>query len=80
MAYGLVLRRRTRNTQELDREVKRRIRRNNAAGALSAIAKLRRDDELTLAADFHADKTKIPSLDDLAGAHRKREWLIAVLL
>src|SRR5206468_3128677 len=59
-------------------EDQRGIGRDHAAGAAGAVAELRRDLQLALAADLHAFHTFVPALDDLSGAERELERLAAV--
>lgn len=64
---------------------KRRVRRDDTAGAARAIAQLRRDDETATAAGLHrwdavaASDAHVPALDDLAGANAEGERPAAVV-
>ncbi len=53
--------------------------RRNRTHARRSVAKLRRDDEFALAADFHARHTEIPSLDYPPRAEHEAEWSVAML-
>ena len=50
------------NTHELDVKVKQRIRWDHRRRALRAIAKVRWDDELSLAANAHRGHALVPAL------------------
>src|SRR5688572_13967492 len=65
--------------EELDLEHERRVRRDEAAArAARAVAEVRRDRELALAADLHAGDALVPTGDDLARADGERERLAAI--
>src|ERR1700761_7604716 len=64
--------------EQLDVEQKRRVRRNDAAGAARAVAERRRDDQGALAADLHGGDAFVPAADDLAHADLEFERLAAV--
>src|SRR5713101_5873113 len=63
------------HVKQFDVEHQRRIRRNDAAGA---VAERRRDDQGALAADLHGGDAFIPAGDHLALPDRKLERLIAI--
>src|SRR5687767_167422 len=65
--------------EQLDFEQQRGIRRDQAlVDVAAAVAERGRDHEAAQAADLHAGHALLPALDDMAGAKRKREWLVAV--
>src|SRR5437773_952920 len=65
--------------EQLHLEDQRRARRNHAAGAPVAVAEMRRDDELALAAHAHRADAFVPAFDDAAAPDRKHERLAAVV-
>ena len=64
--------------QQFDVENQGGVRWNRAAGAACAIAQCCRDDQLALAAHFHALHAFVPTLNDAAGTQREFEWVVAV--
>src|SRR5438552_2988744 len=64
--------------EQLHLEDQRRARRNHAAGAPIAVAEMRRDDELALAAHAHRAHALVPALDDASLADRKHQRLAAI--
>src|SRR5687768_1274151 len=66
------------DVEQLHLEHQRRVRRDDAAGAARAVAELRRDGELALAADLHAGDAFVPSLDHVALPEREDKRLAAV--
>src|SRR4051812_21497907 len=66
------------HAEQLDVEHERRVRRNGAAGAAGAVAKIGRDDQRALPADFHPRDPHVPPADHLARAELERERLAAV--
>src|ERR1700682_2456155 len=66
------------HVKQLDVEHQRRVRRNGAAGAAGAVAQCRRDDQGTLAADFHGGDAFIPTGDHPALPDWKLERLVAI--
>src|SRR5258706_6616362 len=66
------------HVKQFDLEHQRRVGRNDAAGAAGAVAQRRRDDQGTLAADFHGGDAFVPASDDLALPDRKLERLIRI--
>src|SRR5581483_12078388 len=72
-------RRRLADRQQLHLEEQRRVGRNDAARAARAVAEVRRDGELALAADLHAGDAFVPAADHFAFAEREHERLAAVL-
>src|SRR5258708_13740788 len=63
---------------EWDGEHQRCVRRNGAAGAAGAVAQRGRNDQGTLAADFHGGDAFIPAGDHPALPDRKLERLVAI--
>ena len=61
--------------EQLDLEVKIRIRRNVRADLSLAIAQMSRHEEPALTADFHSHQADIPALDHAPGAYHALEWL-----
>jgi hypothetical protein len=70
--------RRVFEVDQLDIEDQGRVRRDHTTGPTRAIAKLRRNDQGTLAAHLHAGDALVPAADHPAGAERKGEGLAAV--
>jgi len=66
------------HVEQLDVEHQRRVRRNGAAGAAGAVAQRGRNDQGTLAADFHGGDAFIPAGDHPALPDRKLERLVAI--
>ncbi len=56
-----------------------RVRRNGVACAALTVAELGWNNQLTLAADFHAGDAFVPTLDDSPSAERELERLVAIL-
>src|SRR5262249_32370339 len=52
--------------------------RGDRAGAARAISKVRRDNQLSLPADFHSHHALVPTLDHLPDADGELEWLTAI--
>lgn len=65
------------DVEQFDLEVQCGVRRDRPNSALT-IAKIRRNDQFTLAADLHTGNTFIPTFDDAARAQRKRKRLTPV--
>src|SRR5437870_5125388 len=63
------------NAEQLNFEHQRRIGWNFRWGATRAISKIRRDDELALASDLHADETCVPTFYHLPAAQGEHERL-----
>ena len=59
--------------QQFDIEDQRGVGGDDAAGAASAIAEFRRNDQGALAADFHAGDTFVPAADHLLDAELETE-------
>src|ERR1700683_2144974 len=66
------------DSEQIDVEDKRRVRRNDATGPACAVAKSGRDDERALAADLHGRDAFVPAGDDLMGADLELERLVAI--
>src|SRR6266446_6324168 len=66
------------HSEQLDFEDERGARRNDVAGAAIAVAQVRGDDELALAAHLHGGHALVPALDDAALADGEGERLSAV--
>jgi len=66
------------HVEQLDVKHQRRVWRNGAAGAAGAVAQCGRDDQGTLAADFHGGDAFIPAGDHPALPDRKLERLVAI--
>src|SRR5438552_1481794 len=64
--------------QQLDLEDEGRVGRDGAREALGAVAQVRRDRELALAAHLHAQDALVPALYDHARAEREVERLLPV--
>src|SRR5438477_12519070 len=64
--------------EQLHLEDQRRPRRNHAAGAPVAVAEMRRDDELALAAHAHRADAFVPAFDDASLADREHQRLTAI--
>src|SRR5882672_8172686 len=56
-----------------------RVRRNGIARAALTVAELGWNNQLTLAADFHAGDAFVPTLDDSPGSEGEFERLVAIL-
>src|ERR1700744_6074083 len=67
------------HAEQLDVEHQRRVRRDHAAGAARAVAKLRRDDQRAVAADLHGGDALVPAGDHLSLADREGEGLVAIV-
>src|SRR6185312_15041144 len=67
------------HADELDLEDERRVRGDLVAHGARAVAEVRRDHELALAAFLHPGDALVPALDDAALAELEREALVAVL-
>src|SRR5258706_5577037 len=67
------------HVEELHLEDQGRVRRDDVARAARAVAELRRDGELPLAADLHALDALVPALDHVSLAEREDERIAAVL-
>src|SRR5688500_10416264 len=66
------------DAEQLDLEDQRRVRRNDAAGAARAVAKVRWNDQRALAADLHRRDAFIPALDHTTDTDREFERLTAI--
>ena len=66
------------NREELDFEVQLGVRRDDPPDAACAVTQARRDDELTLAADFHSFDALVPALYHLASTELEDERLVAI--
>src|SRR5262249_45271196 len=64
--------------QQFHLAAERRIGRDYFARAAGPIAQIGGDEELALAGLLHAGNAFVPTLDDLSGAKRERERLVAV--
>lgn len=64
---------------ELGLEDECRVGGDNAADSAVAIRKMRRNRQLALLADFHAQEALVPALNDLALTNRETERLAAVI-
>src|SRR5436190_24327755 len=64
--------------EQLHLEDQRRARRHHAAGAPVAVAEMRRDDELALAAHAHRADAFVPAFDDASLADREHQGLAAI--
>src|SRR5579863_6436724 len=78
MDRSFFLRRSALHLEQFDLEEQRRVRRDHAAGAASAVTQRRRNDQRALAADFHRGDALIPTRNHLTLSDRKFERLVAV--
>src|SRR5687767_5048468 len=62
-----------RDVEQFDVEHQRGIRRDDTAGAASAVGKFRRQDQAALPANLHTLDTLVPPADHLAGAEAEGE-------